>query len=70
MRVNIRVVPNAKEDMIIKQGDTLVVRITEPPVYGRANAAMLELLEAYFGKPVKLVAGAKARKKVIEVDEK
>jgi len=70
MRVNIRVVPNAKEDMIIKQGDTLVVRITEPPVRGRANAAVLELLEAYFGKPVHLVTGAKLRKKVVEVDEK
>jgi len=69
MRVNIRVVPNAKEDMIIKQGDALVVRITEPPVRGRANAAALELLEAYFGKPVKLVAGAKLRKKIVEVDD-
>jgi len=70
MRVNIKVVPNAKEDMIIKQGDALVVRVTEPPVYGRANAAVLELLAAYFGRPVKLVAGAKSRKKVIEVDDK
>ena len=70
MRVNIKVVPNAKEDMIIKQDDALVVRVTEPPVYGRANAAVLELLAAYFGKPVHLVAGAKSRKKVIEVDDK
>jgi len=68
MRINIKVVPNAKEDMVIKQGETLVVRVTESPVRGRANAATLELLAAYFGKPVHLVAGAKIRKKVIEVE--
>jgi uncharacterized protein (TIGR00251 family) len=68
MRISVKVVPNAKEDLVIKQGDVLVVRTTESPVRGRANAAVLELLEAYFGKPVRLVAGAKSRKKIVEVD--
>lgn len=68
MRVNIKVTPSAKEDLIIKQGDALVVRTTESPVRGRANAAVLELLAAYFGKPVRLVSGAKSRNKVVEVE--
>lgn len=67
MRYTIRVVPNARADEVRDEGGTLVVRVTEPPVHGRANAAVLELLTAYFGRPVKLVAGAKARKKIIEV---
>jgi len=68
MRIAIKVVPNAKEDSVSEQNGVITVRTTEPPVRGRANAAILELLSVYFGKPVRLVSGATARKKVIEVE--
>jgi uncharacterized protein (TIGR00251 family) len=67
MRLTIKVVPNAKENRVVEQNGSLTVRTTESPVRGRANAAALDLLEAYFGKPVHLVAGATSRKKIVEV---
>jgi uncharacterized protein (TIGR00251 family) len=68
MHVNIKVVPNAKENRIIAQSDTLIVRVTESPVHGHANAAVLKLLKSYYGKPIRLVAGATCKKKIIEIE--
>jgi hypothetical protein len=67
MIVKIRVTPGASRNEIVREGENLLVRVTARPQEGKANAAALELLHEYFGKPVKIVAGHKARSKVIEV---
>jgi hypothetical protein len=53
------------------RGDVLAVRVTAPPVAGRANEALLRLLARALGLPpsaVRLVAGESARSKVVEID--
>jgi hypothetical protein len=49
----------------------LAVRVTAPPVDGRANEALLRLLARALGLPpsaVRLVAGESARSKIVEID--
>ncbi len=52
------------------RGDVLAVRVTAPPVDGRANEALLRLLARALDLPpsaLRLVAGESARAKLVEV---
>lgn len=68
MRIFVKAKPSAKEERIEKVDDThFVVLVKEPPVQGRANAAIVKALENYFHKSVKLVSGFSSKQKVFEV---
>lgn len=50
----------------------LVVSVKEPPVDGKANAAILRLLAKHFGIPqssMRIIIGLQSKEKVIEVLE-
>ena len=64
--LRIEVIPSSKKDQII-EGKPLIVKVKEPPVRGKANKAVVELLSRYFGKRVKIVSGAKNKRKLIQV---
>jgi uncharacterized protein (TIGR00251 family) len=52
-------------------GDALVVRVQAPAAQGRANEAVVRALAASFGvrqRAVRIVSGATARQKVVEVE--
>ena len=52
-------------------GETLRVRVTAPPVDGRANEALIRLLAAVLDVPrgdVRLVGGQTSREKVVAID--
>lgn len=65
--LNVRVQPRARKDELVgPQGGHLKVRITAPPVEGRANEHLRRFLATTFGVPrcrVELVAGRQARDK-------
>jgi uncharacterized protein (TIGR00251 family) len=70
--IDLKVVPNARSDAIagVVHGSDgrprLQLRIKAPPVDGKANAAVLELLARRLGCPrsaLAVTAGAKARQK-------
>ena len=67
----LKVKPNAKMGKIVKRDDThLDVWVREPPIRGRANAAVIKAVAEYMGLPpiqVKIVAGHTARNKIIEI---
>ena len=71
MKIFIKVKPNAKIDKVEQQGDdSFEVSVKEPPIQGRANRAVVELLADYFNKPkaaVKIVSGFTSRSKIIEI---
>ncbi|MGB9741848.1 MAG: DUF167 domain-containing protein [bacterium] len=71
MRITVRVKASARREAIVWQPDgSLTVQVREPPVAGRANAAVAALLAGYFRVPkssVRLVAGVRSRQKVFEV---
>jgi uncharacterized protein YggU (UPF0235/DUF167 family) len=53
------------------RGDAIVVRVTAPPVDGKANAALCALVAERAGVPrsrVTVVRGAAARDKVVRVE--
>ena len=71
MRIKISVKPNARKDEVIKADDgSLTIRVAMPPVEGKANERIIEVLADYFGKPkrnVSILAGFKGRKKLVEI---
>jgi uncharacterized protein (TIGR00251 family) len=69
LRLTMTVSPGAKRSAIVgAHGDGWRVRIAAPPERGRANDALVELLSAALGAPVRLVGGHTSRRKVVEVD--
>lgn len=71
-RIVVRVQPRAREDEIAgERNGALVVRVTAPPVEGKANNAARKLLARRLGvapSRVSVVRGASSRDKLIEVD--
>lgn len=72
MRLAVRLTPRAGADRVdgVREG-VLHARVAAPPADGAANEALLRLLAGELGAPrrdLRLVAGATARRKVIELD--
>ena len=67
----VRVVPRASKNEIVGiHGDALKIRVTAPPVEGRANEALVAFLAQRLGvrkSQVEIVAGATSRRKMIRV---
>jgi uncharacterized protein (TIGR00251 family) len=67
----VKVVPRAKKNEIVGvEGDALKVRLTAPPVEGKANAVLVEFLAEVLGvrrANVEIVAGETARRKIVRV---
>ena len=70
--IRIRVVPRAKRNELAGQrAGALLVRVTAPPVDGKANAAVCRLIARAAGvapSRVSIVRGASARDKVVRVE--
>lgn len=74
MKLSIRVKTNARKNEV-KQIDakTYQVSVTAPPVDGKANEKIIEVLAEYFGKPkrcVTILRGEVSKEKVVEIGEK
>ncbi len=67
MIMEIKVKTGAPEEKIIKHEDYWEVWIKEKPVKGRANVAIIKLLEKELGKNVRILKGAKNKRKIIEI---
>jgi uncharacterized protein (TIGR00251 family) len=69
--IDVQVQPRASRDEIVgPHGDCIKVRITAPPVEGRANTHLTEFLAAGFGVPksqVALVSGTGTRRKRLRI---
>lgn len=71
MKIFVKAKPGAQEAKVEKLDDQrYVVSIKEPPVQGRANAAIIEKLADFFGvskSQVRIVAGWTSREKIVEI---
>ena len=71
-RVAVRLQPRASRDEIAgSRAGVLTVRVTAPPVDGKANEALCRLLAKRAGvtpSRVKIVRGQKTREKLVEVE--
>lgn len=72
MKIAVQAKPGAREERVDKVDDAhFVVSVKEPPVEGRANAAIVRALVAHFGvapSRVRIISGHTSRNKVIEVE--
>jgi hypothetical protein len=70
--LGVRLQPRAKRDEVVGERDgVVVIRVTAPPVDGKANAALCRLIAQKAGVPpsrVEIVRGHTAREKVIRVE--
>jgi uncharacterized protein len=71
-QIRVRLTPRAaREQISASDGGSYVVRVTAPPVDGRANDALCRLIARRAGvapSRVTLLHGAKGREKVLQVD--
>ena len=72
MKLQIKVVPKSSRNGIAGwMGDTLKVWVTAPPERGKANVAVQAVLADALGvsrESIRLVAGLKSSRKVVEVE--
>ena len=71
VRIKLRVIPNARKTEFggYREGE-LVLRLSAPPVEGKANKAAVEFLSRYFGvarSAVSIVSGEKGRHKIFQI---
>jgi uncharacterized protein len=70
MIVNVRVIPRAKQNKVVEEAGRLKVYLTAPPVDGKANEALIEVLAEHFGvkkRQLRLIRGEKGRDKTVEL---
>ena|SRR2546430_13145300 len=72
MRLSLKVVPKSSRNAVAGWvGDLLKVCVTAPPEHGKANAAVIETLARTLGVPrgaVRIIAGTRSRRKVVDVE--
>ena len=70
-RLAVRLQPKARKNEVAGERDgVIVIRVTSPPVEGKANAALIKLVAKKLGLPksaVKLVRGERGREKLLEI---
>lgn len=69
--IEVRVIPNAKKNDVSVEDEKIKVYVKAPPVGGKANKAVIEVLADFFKvkkSDIKIMKGEKSRKKVIEVN--
>ena len=73
MKIPARIKPNSRhrEEVVVGSDGTYIIYTKAPAIEGRANAAATKLLAKYFGvaqSGVRLVCGARAKRKVFLID--
>ena len=69
--LKIRLIPRSSREVIVgREGDVYRVKVTVPPVEGKANEALISLLAKRLGRPkgeIVIKAGKNSRSKVVRV---
>jgi uncharacterized protein len=70
--LDLHVQPGAKRSEFAgRHGERIKLRLAAPPVEGKANAALIEFVAAYFGVPrrnVRIVSGLRSRSKRVAIE--
>jgi len=69
--LKIKVAPRSSQAGIVGQyGDALKVKLTSPPVEGKANRELVEMLAKEFGVPkknIEIISGLSSRNKIVRL---
>lgn len=69
-KIKIKVRPNSTEQKIENKKDFYFVNLKSRPESNKANLELVNLLQRYFKKEVKMKSGFTSRNKIVEVDVK
>ncbi len=73
MRIYLKVTPRASQNKIEKISDNeYKIRLTAPPVDGKANEMLIKLLSKHFGVAkslIKIVGGKSAKTKIVDLPD-
>jgi uncharacterized protein (TIGR00251 family) len=70
--IQVTVKPNSRARRLEGSDDTWIARVKSPPVDGKANKELLELIAEHFGVPrsrVTIKSGAGGRVKRVEIQD-
>jgi uncharacterized protein (TIGR00251 family) len=71
MKISVTVKPNSRKEEVVSTAEgEYTVRVCAPPVEGKANERVIELLAKHFGVPksrVTISRGSSGRKKIVEI---
>ncbi len=68
--LQIKISPNSSKNEFIKTGDVIKLKITAPPVDGKANKFVIEILSKTFKVPktnIKILHGETSKEKTLEI---
>jgi uncharacterized protein (TIGR00251 family) len=72
MRIRVRVKANARKNEVQRlDGNQFLISVAAPPVEGKANEKVIELLAEYFDRPkqcITILRGKASRDKMVEVE--
>ena len=72
MRISVLVKPGSKENSVTETEDGYLVRLKSPPIDGKANIALVEVLADHFEvrkSAVRVRTGHTARRKIVEIEK-
>ena len=70
VEINAKIIPKASRNEIIEENESVKIRVTSPPVDGKANKAVIDLLSKQLivsKKDIQIVSGEKSRNKKIRI---
>jgi hypothetical protein len=70
MRLNVKVLPNAKENRMEQEQGRIKVWITAKSMEGKANSMLIKFLSDHYHVPkslIRIVSGLKSREKLVEI---
>jgi len=72
MKFTVKVKTNSRKNEVKRAEDgSLIIFVTVPPVEGKANEKLIQVLSEYLNKPkrcISIVAGFRSKTKIIEID--
>jgi len=72
MKIAVKAKPGAGQEQVEKIDEThFVVAVQEPPIQGRANAAIVRALAAHFSiapSRVRIISGHTSRQKIVDIE--
>ncbi|MBI3112637.1 MAG: DUF167 domain-containing protein [Ignavibacteriales bacterium] len=71
MKLSIQVKTNAKKNEVtVREDGSLLVAVNVPPIEGKANKRVIDVLAQYLGRPkstIIIVKGKKGKHKIVEI---
>jgi len=71
MKITVHIKPNARQETVkVREDGVYVVQVSAPPIEGKANERLIEILSKYFHRPkraIEILRGTHGRLKIVEI---